>query len=418
MKRKCKFLLLLGSIVMTMLLAGCSGNQEPANVHITPLENLVYTGDKVTFTIQERNVGDNLLYWDFGDSTQSTGKKVSHTYDTPGVYFVQLFSTEEDGMKKQSSLILRVHNTGAQIMPQVILDTDARNEIDDQHYIAYAMYSEIDVLAINSIHNGTDFSEEVNYGEIYYVLRKLWYSDFPGATPLVFRGAPHKLNPPENGKWEDTKPIVTDAGNAILAAARGASPAHPVYVIPVGPCTNIASALIQAKKENFDLDNRIRVIWLGGGPISAGEETYNGSNDPWSVYVVGKSGIDFTIMLEHPTSARLQFKKPEDAKLYPDNQIGHYLRDIVLSRMNLYGNDKKSLYDLTTISTVINNYLGLNWITEIKDMQIGNKEENYIWKPVEGKSNIHVILDIDEEAMKNDFFNTLNENPTNLLKNK
>jgi len=72
-------------------------------------------------------------------------------------------------------------------------------------------------------------------------------------------------------------------------------------------------------------------------------------------------------------------------------------------------------YDLTTISTVINNYLNLNWITEIEDMHIGGLDTNYAWIPIEGKSTVHIVKDIDEIAMKEDFYNTLNGNPTKLI---
>ncbi len=392
-----------------------SCKSETFSISILPLEKSVILNEPVSFKIFEDVSKTQNIHWDFGDGTSAKGNKVQHTFEEVGIYPVNLFQEIGGEKIRQSSAIVRVHVPETVGLPQVILDTDARNEIDDQHFIAYAVYSGVDVLAINSIHNNEDNSEEINFGEIFYVLKMLQYSGM-NETPMVFRGAPQMLERPASGIWTDTHPIVTEASDAILAAARGASPANPVYILPVGPCTNIASALLQAEQDGFDLSERIRIIWLGGGPESADDETYNGGNDPWSVFVVGQSGIDFTIMLENPTSARLDFIKSQDAGLYPDNDIGTYLRDIILNRLTMHDLETKSLYDLTAISTVINNHLRLNWLTEVEDMKIADKDKAYQWEKTDDKSNVHVIWDIDEEAMKNDFFNTINGYPTKLYK--
>ncbi len=42
--------------------------------------------------------------------------------------------------------------------------------------------------------------------------------------PRAFHGANQRLEIPDNGEWDDPVPIVTQASEAILAAARGASP--------------------------------------------------------------------------------------------------------------------------------------------------------------------------------------------------
>jgi inosine-uridine nucleoside N-ribohydrolase len=104
------------------------------------------------------------------------------------------------------------------------------------------------------------------------------------------------LTPPDSGKWYDTEPEVTDASDAILAAARGASPANPVWVVPVGPGTNVASAILQVRTEGLDLKNHLRVIWLGGSNDAEVENvtvagpdqqyTWTRSDDPHAVRVI------------------------------------------------------------------------------------------------------------------------------------
>ena len=97
------------------------------------------------------------------------------------------------------------------------------------------------------------------------------------------------------------QPIVTEA---VLAAARGASPESPAWILPVGAGTNVASAILQARREGLDLKQRIRIIWLGGHAKDYHKE-HNGHYDPWSVYVMRQSGIDMQILLSHPTSLKL-----------------------------------------------------------------------------------------------------------------
>jgi hypothetical protein len=46
---------------------------------------------------------------------------------------------------------VRVHTPETLHLPQILLDSDVANEIDDQHAIAYAVFSELDVLAITTL---------------------------------------------------------------------------------------------------------------------------------------------------------------------------------------------------------------------------------------------------------------------------
>ena len=49
-------------------------------------------------------------------------------------------------------------------------------------------------------------------------------------------------------------------------------------------------------------------------------------------------------------------------------------------------------------------------------MDLADINKIYTWKKAEGKTNIHVVWKIDTQAMKNDFFNTINGKPLDLTK--
>ena len=411
------------------LLPGCTGaKDESAKLPvydelsagaIVPLDGPVLAGQSVTFKL---NGNPHNPHWDLGDGATADGTSVSHTYREPGFYRVVMGSKVGDTFNELSSAIVRVHTPETVHLPQVILDTDARNEIDDQQYISYGLFSNLDVLAINSVHHGLlpdhggHAQEQINYGEIHFILQLSRASGLlkhrpENLMPEVFHGARLPLQVPASGNWMDTQPVKSEASEAILAAARGASPDNPVWVLPVGPCTNIASAILQAREEGLDLKSRIKIIWLGGGPEQVNVRSFNGTNDPWSVYIAGQSGVEFWIILENPTGASFALDKRTELGLYPDNKLGDYL----VAVSNIYSTQPtKALYDVTAISVVIANHLGLDWLTLVEPSAVLGPDREYRWQKVDQPTNVYIIREIDHEAMKKDFFNTLNGNPSSL----
>lgn len=404
-------------LFVAIVFFSCTNNKD-LRISILPLEVPVLINESVKFQVLPNNSSNTKIVWEFGDGSSAEGKTVNHTFSEAGIYKVNLYTENDGNRSKQSSAIVRVHSAATIGLPQVYLDTDSRCEADDQHFIAYCLYSDLDVLGINSIHNNEPFSEAINYGEIFNIMKlmnisgRAWES-MP--TERVFHGATEKLTPPTNGVWSDTEPIITEGSEAILAAARGASPVNPLIVLPVGPCTNIASAVLQARKEGFELRDRIRVIWLGGIENDYHTE-YNGGNDPWSVYVMGQSGIDMQIMLSHPTSLKLHVDKRVEAGRYPDNALGEYL--VKITPVFQWGSTTvlKSIHDVCVPASVISNYKGFYWVTKVAPVKITGPENNYRWEDADSTSNVYLIWDIDGEAMKTDLFNTLNGNPTSLKK--
>ncbi len=369
----------------------------PVEARITPLTAPVLAGSAVVFQ-SEGSIGEiKTRSWDFGDGTSAQGTSATHTFSKPGIYQVKLMVS--DGTYMDEGLaIIRVHTKQTLDLPQVFLDTDQKNEVDDQHYLAYGVFSELDILGVNSIHHGGG-QEPINYGEIINILNLARESGLPESRqPLVFRGANERLAVPESQRWEDTEPVVTPASHAILAAARGASPTNPAWIIPVGPGTNLASAILQAREEGLELKGRLRVMWLGGSNTAITNE-FNGNNDPWSMVVVGQSGLE-TWIVPAPVGGRIRMDKRKEGGLYPENPLGHYLRKIT-------PNHSKSLYDPSCLAAIISMKLDLGWIKEIEPVRVQGPREGYRWVKAEGTSKVLVVRQIDQEAMKKDIFATL-----------
>jgi hypothetical protein len=124
---------------------------------------------------------------------------------------------------------------------RMVLDTDTYNEVDDQFALAYAFLSKekIELEAVyaapfhNNRSNGPADGMEKSYDEILRLLKML------GKSPegFAFRGS--------NRYLEDvSKPIRSEAALDLVKKAMASSPENPLYVVPVGCITNIASAIL------------------------------------------------------------------------------------------------------------------------------------------------------------------------------
>ena len=140
----------------------------------------------------------------------------------------------------------------------VVLDTDAYNEIDDQFAIVYMLRSKekLNTVALYAapFHNinssGPKDGMERSYIEIKKILKLLGEDSFSGE---VFRGSERYL---EN----ERTPVISEAAEDLAKRAMNYTEQNPLYVVAIGAITNIASALLI----NPDIAQRIVVVWLGG----------------------------------------------------------------------------------------------------------------------------------------------------------
>jgi len=257
-----------GTYVVTLTLSGAGHTVnivERVSIHpaieaqITPLSGNVLEGNPLTFDASHSFGAIGAYQWDFGDGNTVTGKHVTKSFGKAGIYQVTLKVGNSTGSDSCSALV-RVHTPATVSVPQVIVDSDV--EEDDIYTIAYALCSEVDVLGMTAVHHGGEEPGAVNanYERIIKVIDLATQSGLPAARqPRVFLGADQPLIPPHSDNWRDTEPIVTEASEAILAAARGASPDNPVWVVPLGPLSNVACAILQSRREGWEADFRHQI---------------------------------------------------------------------------------------------------------------------------------------------------------------
>jgi inosine-uridine nucleoside N-ribohydrolase len=167
----------------------------------------------------------------------------------------------------------------------VILDTDAYNEIDDQFAISYMFKSKekLNVKAIcaapffNSRSNGAKDGMEKSYDEILKLLSLM------NEKTAVFKGAEHFMD-------DEKTPVFSDASRMMAEASKAYSPDNPLYIVAIGAITNVASALIM----NPEMKNSVVIVWLGGNAHHYHDtKEFNMSGDVAAARVVIQSGVPF-----------------------------------------------------------------------------------------------------------------------------
>jgi purine nucleosidase len=170
---------------------------------------------------------------------------------------------------------------------RILLDTDANNELDDQHAIAYMLLNgeafDVEGMTVNRTSNGGGIDEHAREAERIVKLCTL----YPGLE--VYKGASGSFDEIQ-GHIDDPHFDGAEAVRHIVDRANTASDRRLVLV-PVGKLTNIALAL----KKDPAIAERVRIVWLGSNYPEPGE--YNQVNDEPALNYILDSDVDFEIAL-------------------------------------------------------------------------------------------------------------------------
>jgi inosine-uridine nucleoside N-ribohydrolase len=166
----------------------------------------------------------------------------------------------------------------------VIIDTDAKNEADDQFAIVHALLSpSLDVRGLVPAHFGnrrTRDSLAASRAEVDLLLDLLGME----GKVRVEDGAPHAI--------ADAYTPVDCPGSRLIVEEALKDEGTPLYVAFLGPLTDMASALLMQP----DIAQRdLTVIWIGGDPYDNLGKAYgpefNLSNDVAAANVVFASSV-------------------------------------------------------------------------------------------------------------------------------
>lgn len=292
----------------------------------------------------------------------------------------------------------------------VIFDTDANNELDDQHAIAYLLLNDEVFntigIAANATHAGGEIGEHVKEAQRVVDLCNL------RGKISVYAGA--------NGDFPEIRKTLTsadfDGHEAVDFIIREAMKERDqkLVLLPVGKLTNIALAL---QKEPAIAD-KVRVVWLGANYPEPGE--YNLENDTASMSYVLSTDVPFemvTVRYGKPsgTAAVLVTQKEINEKM---PELGPHIEQAVTGRhggsfsnfgdysvslfqhINYHDETKsRSLFDMAAVAIVKNP----TWASAVEIPCPIYRDEKWIEQP-ENQRKITIWENFKRDEIIADFY--------------
>lgn len=236
----------------------------------------------------------------------------------------------------------------------VVLDTDAYNEIDDQFAIAY-MLRNSEKLRVKGICAAPFLNEKASsvadgmiksYDEILKILE---LADCNELKDKVFKGS-------ENYLPNERTAVDSDSAEFMAKLADNYSPENPLYIVAIGAITNVASAIIKNPK----ITENTVVVWLGGNSLQTqkGVAEFNMRQDIAAARVVMGCGVPFVQLPCFGVVDQFTTTAPELRYwLSGKNKLCDYLVENTIAEADSYAAGKpwsRVIWDVTAIAWLLN----------------------------------------------------------------
>jgi inosine-uridine nucleoside N-ribohydrolase len=293
---------------------------------------------------------------------------------------------------------------------RVVLDTDANNELDDQHAIAYMLFNgdvfDVEGITVNKTRNGGNVNQHLEEAERVVELCNL------DGQVRCYRGA--------NGNFEQIRDHVKEpefdgheAVDFIIRTAKTYSPEKKLVLLPVGKLTNIALAL----HKDPSIAPKVRIVWLGSNYPRPGE--YNQDNDVPSMNYILDTQVDFEIALvrygQPSGTAAVKASLEEIEEKMPS--LGPHISEPVTGRhggefdtfgdyaVELFrkmGHKSRALFDMAAVAILKNPSWAKSTVIPAPHLVSGK----WVERP-DNPRRITVWEDFDRDAIMKDFYNTM-----------
>ena len=285
-------------------------------------------------------------------------------------------------------------------MVDVVLDTDAYNEIDDQFAIAYLLSCK-EKLTTKAIYAAPFFNSrssspadgmEKSYLEIFKIL------DLMGERTTVLKGSTSFLK-------NESTPVYSPAALDLVARAKEYSPEAPLYVVAIGAITNVASALLidPAVAENTV------VVWLGGHALhfhDTGE--FNMKQDIAASRVVMQSGVPFVQLPCFGVVSSFTVSKPELLYwLSGKNALADYLALNTIEAADAYAADRawtRVIWDVTAVAWLMNDNDRFMH-SRLVPAHFSSYQSQY--EPIPNAPSIRYVYHLNRDRLMNDLITRL-----------
>lgn len=234
---------------------------------------------------------------------------------------------------------------------RLIINTDANNEADDQYAIVHALLTpRFKIKGIIAAHYGTerhDQSMQRSYDEVLKVLDLMEIDEMN-----VVKGAAYAL--------PDVHTAQPSEGSKLIIEEAMKDDANPLFVVFLGPITDLASAYLEEPK----IAGRLTAVWIGGGAYPNGNSEFNLSNDIHAANVVFSSKLDIW-QVPKPVYSMVRVSIAElQYKIQPYGKIGNYLFEQLVALNDSYSSPGRwplgeswSLGDSPVVSLLIDPHM-------------------------------------------------------------
>lgn len=280
---------------------------------------------------------------------------------------------------------------------RMVLDTDTYNEVDDQFALAYAYLSEdkIQLEAVYAAPFKNNRSESAGDGmeKSYMEIRKLLKMLDKSPERFAFRGSDNYLE-------DSSKPNRSEAALDLVKKALASSPENPLYIVPVGCITNVASAILI----EWEIIKSIVVVWLGGNNLNwPNQREFNLRQDVLAAQGILNSEVPFAIMPCNPVVTVFRTTILElEFYLKGKNELSDYLFNIVVEYSKSSIAWSKVIWDITAVAWLVNS----SWIpTNLVHSPILTDQLTY--SVDQSRHFIHMASSLNRDAIFKDLFDEL-----------
>jgi purine nucleosidase len=228
---------------------------------------------------------------------------------------------------------------------RMVLDTDTRNEIDDQFALVHVLLAperaRLEAVYAAPFCNGRVATPaegmRESEAEIRWVMGLL-----PERQVPVLSGSDRWLS-------DAGVPVASAAASDLIERARAGD--SPLYVVAIGAPTNVASALLA----DPGLAERVVVVWLGGHAPNWGTAAeFNLRQDPAASRVLLDSGVPLVLVPCLGVADRMITTKGEiDRYVRPAGNIGALLADLYDDYVPDEPGRSKVIWDLAATAWVL-----------------------------------------------------------------
>ncbi len=235
----------------------------------------------------------------------------------------------------------------------VVLDTDAYNEVDDQFAIAYMLRSteRINTLALyaapffNAKSTGPEDGMLKSYDEIKKIVKLCGREDM---LDKIYKGSTTYLP-------DEKTPVDSDAARNLVQRASAYTSENPLYVVAIGAITNVASALIM----DPSIAEKIVIIWLGGHALHWNDnKEFNLHQDIAAARIVFGAGAPFVQLPCYGVVSGFNISKPElESYFIGKNPLADYLAKNTIEEEESYGAGRpwaRIIWDVTAVAWLLN----------------------------------------------------------------